>query len=508
MSVWPSILTKIGSRAFLLLPLLFPAACQLQHNNPAARQNTVRFALASAVINLDPRYATDAASTRVIRLLYRSLVDFDEHNQAIPGCADWRKLRAKVYRFHIRDNCAVFTDGAVLTGDDVIATYQSILDKGSTSPFRQRLSVIKKMTKVEQKTVLFEIDNDDPLFPSYLDIGILPKSLLSRSHAFSQHPLGNGPFKLVRYNNNELWLERRNDHLLLKFLVIPDPTVRMLMLLRGEIDICQNDLSPELVKYAREQSQLTVQQANGSNFSYLGFNLKDPVLSDRRVRKAVALALNRDAIIRYVFYDAASKASSLLPPDHWVFDRRFTQFQYDPEQARRLLTQAGYTGKTLHLSYKTSKDPFRVRLATIIQAQLSEVGIALNIESHDWGTFFADIKAGKFQLYSLSWVGIRTPDIYNHVFDSQSLPPKGANRGRFGDAEIDRLLSRALSSPSIANKRLYYSEVQKRVIEQLPYVPLWYEDHIAIFNKKLAGYQINRSGDYDSLALVYWTKEG
>ena len=173
-----------------------------------------------------------------------------------------------------------------------------------------------------------------------------------------------------------------------------------------------------------------------------------------------------------------------------------------------LLQQAGYGGKTLHLSYKTSKDPFRVRLATIIQAQLQNVGIELKIESHDWGTFFADIKAGKFQLYSLSWVGIRTPDIYNHVFHSQSLPPKGANRGRFNDATIDQLLDSALQSQTIEEKRNYYSEVQQRVIEQLPYIPLWYEDHIAIINNKLDGYQLNRSGDYDSLAQVHWKKQG
>jgi len=496
-----------------LLALIFVAGCDAGSSAPAQSKRSpqtasVRFALASAVSNLDPRFATDAASTRVIRLLYRSLVDFDEKNQVLPGCASWQKTQALHYRFQLRPDCPAFHNGAPVRSDDIIATYGSILAANSASPFKQRLNIIRHMRRVDQDSVDFELNEDDPLFPAYLDIGILPKALIDKQHPFSVSPLGNGEFKLIRFDApDHLYLQRVGDGLQLEFLHVPDPTVRMLMLLRGEIDLCQNDLTPELVNYARKQAGLTVIQAKGSNFSYLGFNLRDPVLSDIRVRRAIALGIDREAIINSVFYGAAEKASSLLTPDHWVFDRSFTTSDFDPQKAKQLLSQAGYGDKTLHLSYKTSKDPFRIRLATIIQSQLANIGIDMSIQSLDWGSFFADVKSGNFQLYSLSWVGIRTPDIYRQVFHSESIPPKGANRGLFINAEVDRLLDAARNSVDLQEIRRDYSEVQQRVLQQLPYVPLWYENHIALGKQGLIGYRLNRSGDYDSLAQVQWRGE-
>jgi len=473
-----------------------------------AGQKTLNFALASAVINLDPRFATDAASTRVIRLLYRSLVGFDDHFNTIPGCADWKVLEATRYRFYLLDSCGPFHNGTALKSDDVIATYSSILDRASVSPFKQRLDIIRHMTRVDIKTLDFELKYADPLFPAYLDIGILPKDLIEKQHSFSRSPMGNGDFKLLHFKAPDtLLLQRVRDGFRVRLLHVPDPTVRMLMLLRHEIDLCQNDLTPELVNYARKQQGLKVIQGKGSNFSYLGFNLRDPFLSDIRIRRAIALSIDRDAIIKNVFYGAADKASSILTPDHWIFERPFAMLSYNPKQARQLLSQAGFADKKLHLSYKTSKDPFRIRLATIIQSQLSEVGIEMEIQSLDWGSFFADVKRGNFQLYSLSWVGIRTPDIYQNVFHSQSLPPKGANRGYFIDANVDRLLDAARQDNDLQQIRHDYSQVQQIALQQLPYVPLWYEDHIAILASQLAGYRINRSGNYDSLRRVTWRTE-
>ena len=493
--------------ALLAVCCLLVSACQRQADRSASRSAAaqVRFALASAAVNLDPRYATDAASSRINRLLYRRLIKFDDHYRVLPDCAHWQKVAARVYQFQLNDDCPPFSNGHAVRSDDVIATYQSVLDATLASPFRQRLQGIESIQRVDDETLQFHLYKDDPLFPAYLDIGILPKELIVRAHQFSHAPLGNGAFKLLRFDSpDQLILQRVADGMRIEFFHVPDPTVRMLMLMRHEVDICQNDLTPELVNYARQDASIKVVQGKGSNFSYLGFNLEDPVLSDVRVRRAIAMSINRKAIIESVFYSAARPASSLLPPDHWLFEQSFVGEAYDPAAARALLRDAGFADRPLHLSYKTSKDPFRVRLATIIQSQLRQVGIAMEIRSLDWGSFFADVKAGNFQLYSLSWVGIRTPDIYRHVFYSESIPPKGANRGRFHNSDVDRWLDLAQDSNDLQRIRHDITEVQQIVLQQLPYVPLWYEDHIALLADKLEGYQINRSGNYDSLKQVYW----
>jgi peptide/nickel transport system substrate-binding protein len=218
------------------------------------------------------------------------------------------------------------------------------------------------------------------------------------------------------------------------------------------------------------------------------------------VRRAVALAIDRQAIIRHVFRDAARPASALLPPEHWAGAPGLEDTQRDLAQARALLHQAGYhAGHPLRLSYKTSSDPFRLRVATVLQQQLAEAGIEVDIHSYDWGTFYGDIKAGRFQVYSLAWVGVKSPDIFRYAFHSASLPPDGANRGRFSDAQVDALIGRATHAPALAQQAALYRELQALLLERLPYAPLWFEDQFFAARDSIHGYALDAHGDYDAL---------
>jgi peptide/nickel transport system substrate-binding protein len=226
------------------------------------------------------------------------------------------------------------------------------------------------------------------------------------------------------------------------------------------------------------------------------------VVGKHAVREAVAYALDRQAIIRYVLGGAARPASALLPPDHWAGNPELPQYNYDPERASALLKEAGYGAAGPRIVYKTSNDPFRIRLATIIQQQLAAVGIAVDLRSYDWGTFYGDIKAGDFQMYSLSWVGIKTPDIFHYAFYSSAVPPAGANRGRFASAAADRLIDAAQAAADPAQEADYYRQLQRDLWEELPYVPLWYEDHIFVARRDIEGYTLARDGNYDGLEKV------
>jgi peptide/nickel transport system substrate-binding protein len=158
------------------------------------------------------------------------------------------------------------------------------------------------------------------------------------------------------------------------------------------------------------------------------------------------------------------------------------------------------------LVYKTSSDPFRIRLATVIQSQLQAVGIETNLRSYDWGTFFGDIKAGNFQLYSLSWVGLRTPDSFRYIFASDAVPPRGANRGRYASERVDRLLRMAEQAPSLAQQAVYYRQIAERLHADLPYVPLWYEDQYAVQGRRVSGYTLSPDGNYDGLRTMQLKK--
>ena len=144
----------------------------------------------------------------------------------------------------------------------------------------------------------------------------------------------------------------------------------------------------------------------------------------------------------------------------------------------------------------------RVRLATIIQFQLKQVGIDIDLNSYDWGTFYGDIKAGRFQMYSLSWVGLKMPDIFRNVFHSESVPPAGANRGRFVDVNVDALIHQAASLEDLDEQATIYVQLQEVLHEQLPYIPLWYEDNILVKRKNIEGYTLAVDGNYDGLITV------
>jgi len=494
---------RLLSAALLAVILVVGTAC----TQPA--DDVIRFGLASAPTNLDPRYATDATSARINRLLYQRLVEFDASARPVPALAAWERITPQHYRFRLAPDRTRFHDGKLLTAEDVAATYRYILDPGNASPHRSPLALISRIDVLDRDTLDFHIERPDPLFPAYLVIGILPAGKIAASHPFHEQPIGSGPFIFKAWPEpGRLQLLRIEDGQLIEFQRINDPTVRVLKLLRGEVDILQNDLPSELLTLLDGKDAIDVRFGPGSNFAYIGFNLQDPATGDLRVRQAVAHAIDRAAIIHYVLGDAATVASALLPPDHWAGNPSLKAIEYDPEKARELLLQAGYDRQhPLALQYKTSTDPIRVRIATIIQQQLAQVGVDVKLQSYDWGTFYGDIKAGRFQMYSLAWVGVKTPDIFRYAFHSQSQPPAGANRGRLADELLDHLIDTAEQGATLESQAQGYRRIQERLLEVLPYVPLWYEDHVAAVREGIEGYRLARDGNYDGLRHVQKRRE-
>ena len=449
----------------------------------------IHFAIAQAPINLDPRYATDAASERVNRLIYQRLVEFDAASTPSPSLATWQKISPTHYRFTLRNNIAAFHHGKPLTAADVKATYDSLLAL-KDAPHSAEYRHINRIEMMGAPTLDFVLTQPDADFPARLIIGILPKDLIEQQHDFARQPVGNGAFQFISWQR-QLVLKRLRDSQLITLTEVKDPTVRVLKLLRGETDLLQGDLPPELVQYLQKKPDIQVKTAQGTNFSYLGLNMQDPMLKQLKVRKAIAHAIDREAIIKQVMVNDTRLAEVILPPEHYAGNASLSHAEYHPALARQLLQSAGIT-LPLKLVYKTSTDAQRVRLATILQAQMVAAGIELEIRSLDWGTFFAEVKQGNFQLYGLTWVGIRTPEIYSKVFGSQFMPPNGLNRGGYQDAQLDSLLQ-AENWPAVT----------ARIHQQLPYIPLWYEGQVAVMQKDIQQYSPQSDGNWDNLASVH-----
>lgn len=455
----------------------------------------IKFAVAQAPLNLDPRYATDAASERVNRLIYRSLIDFDKAAKPKPDLATWVTINPTHYQFTLLKPNSVFHDNTPLIAQDVAATYQSFSHL-KDSPHSAEFANISRIEALNNNVVDFYLVQPDTNFIAKLIIGILPNALIKSNHDFVHYPIGCGPLKLIAWKN-KLQLQRIADQQNFILSEVKDPTVRVLKLLRGEADLLQGDLPPELVKYLQKQSSITIQSSIGANFSYIGFNMRDPILGKQKVREAIAHAVDRQAIIQQAMLAGSRVAGAILPPEHWAGNANLTPYHYNPKLARELLQDAGIK-LPLKLVYKTSTDAQRVRLATMMQAQMREAGIELEIRSLDWGTFFSDIKQGNFQLYGLTWVGIKTPEIYSKAFGSQFIPPLGANRGRFQDKDLDDLMWVAEHSQQADD----WNKVTAYIHHALPYVPLWYEGQFSAIRNTLDNGELQPDGNWDVLKTI------
>ena len=250
-------------------------------------------------------------------------------------------------------------------------------------------------------------------------------------------------------------------------------------------------------------------ESPGTIYAYLAMNLRDPILKDVRVRHAIAYAINVQPIIHYLLRDQAQPAYSVLPPQHWAYDGEVEKYPHDPARARQILDDAGYrpvNGIRFHITMKTSTEESTRLLAAVLQQQLREVGIALDIRSFEFATFFADITKGAYQFHSLRWIGGNLdPDIFEHIFGSNSFAPKRANRTFYSNPRVDELIAEGRSTIDQQKRKAIYDEIQQILAEDLPYINLWYLDNVLVHTNRVHGIEISPSGNYDFLRTAELT---
>lgn len=487
----------------LLLPLF---ACTARSD----RQALVMI-IESSPSNLDPRIGTDAASERIGSLIFDSLVQRDEHFNLQPALAErWDVPDSKTYIFHLRSGVR-FHDGRPLTARDVKWTFESLLKGTVVSARAGAYRLVESIDTPDDGTVVFHLK--EPFAPLLWNMsngamGIVP---YGSGKDFNQSLVGSGPFKFVHAElDKEVVLARNDDYwgekpklARIRFAVIPDTTTRALELDKGSADIAINSLPADMVATIEKQKKLIVEQRPGTTLAYLAFNLRDPVLKDVRVRRALAYAIDRRPMIEYLWRGLARPADSILPPQHWAYSGDVQRYDYDPAGARALLDAAGYrvtNGVRFHLTMKTSTEESTRLMAAVLQQQLRAVGIALDVRTFEFATFYSDVQKGSFQLFSLRWIGgNEDPDIFEYVFYSTSTPPKRANRGYYSNAHVDALIDAGRRELDQEKRKAIYSEVQKILADDLPYINLWYLDNVAVHSSRVANVQVNPSGNYEFL---------
>jgi peptide/nickel transport system substrate-binding protein len=475
----------------------------------------LRVGIESQVTALDPRFAADANSSRLAGLVHCALAEPDTRGGWAPSLAtSWRQVDDVTWELELRRD-ARFHDGAPVVADDVVATYRSVLDAATGSPKRASLPLVEAVEVAGDGRVRFRLSGPDVSFLEGASIGILPARLVSRERVAAAAAIGCGPYRVGGATDDSIvliasdtWYGGAITLASIEFRVVPDTVMRTLQLRSGDLDFVQNALEPDSVRHLEaSDANLTVTLTPYDASQYLGFNHRHHALADARVRRAIALAIDRDAIVEHLLEGQAEPATGLLPPQHPLYSPDVRRLTRDTERARNLLEKAGFPDPDgdgplprLRLRYTTSTVELRRRIAEVVAANLADIGIAVSIESYEWGTFFDDIARGDYDLYSLAWVGIRDADLYRLAFHSQMTPPAGANRGFFASARMDRQTVRGRNAADPTVRRAAYRRVQRIAARQLPYVPLWWPSNVVVSTRRLEGFTPHPSGDLTGLA--------
>ncbi|MSO83903.1 MAG: ABC transporter substrate-binding protein [Acidobacteria bacterium] len=479
----------------------------------AADADLVRVIVRASPTTFDPRVGTDEGSQRVHQLVYSQLMTIDAQLRVAPGlAARLDNPDPLTYIAHLRSGVK-FHDGHDLTAKDVVYTFGSFLDPAFVSARKGAYRMLESVKALGDSRVEFKLKEPFGSFPVQLVMQVVPDGAGESLRSF---PIGTGPYRFVRYVVDEqvelsafegYWDGLpQNAGVVLR--IVPDDTMRGLELRKGSADLAVNDVSPDIA-YQLQKDGLTITQGEGVDYTYIGLNMRDPVLRDKRVRHAIGYAIDRQAIVDFLRRGLARPAVGVLSPAAWAFEPDVHQFTFDLARAKRLLDEAGYRDPDgdgplprLTLSLKTSTDEFYRLQAAVIQQNLRLVGIDVDVRSYEFATFYADVLSGNVQMYTLQWVGVTDPDMLRRVFHSEQVPPIGFNRIYYSNPEVDRLIDQATTALTDEGRQRYYSQVQKAVAEDAPYISLWYKTNIAVARPDITGMRLSAQADFLALKDV------
>jgi peptide/nickel transport system substrate-binding protein len=472
---------------------------------------TLVMLIESSPTNLDPRVGLDGQSERIDNLIFDDLLERDEHLNVKPGLAEkWEIRDPLTYVFHLHTGVK-FHNGAPLTSRDVKWTFDSLLSGKIRSTKSGAYKLVDHIEAPDDSTVVFHLKQPFATLLWNLSDGairIVPNGSLSE---MSDHPVGSGPFRFVSAEpDKEVVLERNDEYWgektrvqRVRFAIVPDMTTRALELRKGSADIAINSLTPDMVVTLQKEPRLGVLRSPGTVLQYMGFNYRDPILKDVRVRRALAYAIDREPMLQYLWRGFAQPAASILPPQSWAYSSDVPTYNYDPERARQLLDSAGYPavgGVRFHLMMKTSTDENTRLMVAVLQQQLRQVQIQLDVRTYEFGTFFADISRGAFQFYSLRWIGgNEDPDIFEYAFHSSKFTPNGANRSFYSNPQVDALIDQGRTELDQAKRKQLYARLQRILAEDLPSINLWYLDNVLVHSQRVTHLSLNPPGNYDFL---------
>jgi peptide/nickel transport system substrate-binding protein len=467
---------------------------------------------------LDPRFVSDPYGLRVSRLLFGSLVTIDPRTlEVIPDLAESvTPLSSTQFEVRLREGLR-FSDGSPLDAEDVVATFQGVVDPRLRSRYAHTYRRIAEMRVSDPRTILFVLREPHATFLTDLELPIVRSEDAFRRVATPDDPfpVGAGPYRLVQrqpgvleLRANSYWHRGMPKYPKLRLVVIRDDNTRALRMLAGQGDVAIASIPPLLLPMFQDDERFETRSADGISTMYLGFHTKSPKVDDVRVRRAIGYAIDRELLVRAKYDGLARVTESWIPHNHWAEVDSLPPRSFDPDRARALLDAAGFpdppgSEPRMRLVLRTTSERFRQSLARAIAAMLRDVGIEVDVRPSETATLISDLNRGRFEITLLQVPEVVEPHVLSWFFDSSRIPgPKteGANRWRYENEELDRLFELGRTQVDRKQRRAAYERVQRILARDIPVLPLWQPDTIVVVRRG-SSIDVPRDGRFGTLAF-------
>lgn len=467
---------------------------------------TLVIARLSDAENLDHHFmSTINAASVTHSKIYEGLVGRDENAEIQPLLAqEWKQIDDITWEFKLRKGVK-FHDGTDFNAEAVKATFDRLLDPKVASPRAITFKMVKEVKVMDETTVQFILKEPYSPLLSILashEGGIIsPKSIEKYGKNVINEPNGTGPFvfeswtpgqEIVFTKNNQYWgTKAKVDKVVFK--VVPEETTRISMLETGEAHIAE-PLSVPMMDTVEASQASEVYRSEGYGTEFVGFNVEKKPFNDVRVRKAIAHAVEMDSIIKGVYNNVGQKTNSLLGSKVFGYHADLKAYDYNLNEAKKLLAEAGYpNGFEMSLLTMDSKE--RINMAEVIQSQLKGIGIKVNIQVMEYGTFVDTLYRGETDMFLLSWRNATGDADYNqyNLFHTDSKGSAG-NAFFYSNTEVDRLIESARSEKDQEKRKELYAKAQELEIEDAVYIPVRVIENLAAVAKNIKGFEITPSG--------------
>lgn len=461
------------------------------------------FSLGGEVSVLNPILSTDTSSSAVEGPIFNGLTKINEKLEVIPDLAKSWKVSSdgKTWTFYLRDD-VLWHDGKKFTAEDVKFTFDSILNPKVNSVRRSDYIINGKAIDfkvIDKYTIQAVLPKPFAPFLSRIGMGILPKHLLDgkdiNTAEFNRHPVGTGPFKFAEWKTGNYVRLVRNDKYFggkplldeILYKIIPNENSALVALEAGEAD----NAGIPFKDYSRIKAAkgIDVYEYDGLIYTYLGFNLKNPIFKNKEVRRALAYATNKKQLIGLVLRGHGSAAYCPSAPISWAYSDDVDKYPYNPELAKKMLAKAGYPNGFEFNILLNQGNKDREKAAVILQQQYKKIGVKVKLQVMEWSALLKIVNAPddpkKFDAVLMGWSLGLDPDQYSIWHSSQY--PRGFNFIGYKNTEVDRLVEKGRVAMDRKTRKLVYAKLNRIISEDQPYIFLWYPKVIEGVSARVGG---------------------